>query len=62
MEKYGKYIFITKKKLEMADKWFKRYGHEAVFISRVMPIVRTFISLPAGTAKMDLKNLVFILS
>lgn len=56
LEKYGKYIFITKKKLEMADKWFKRYGHEAVFISRVMPIVRTFISLPAGTAKMDLKK------
>lgn len=56
LEKYGKYILITKKKLEMAEEWFAKYGHEAVFISRVLPGIRTFISLPAGIAEMDLKK------
>lgn len=56
LEKYGRYILITKKKLEMAEEWFARYGHEAVLISRMLPIVRTFISLPAGIAEMDLKR------
>jgi len=58
LEKYGKYILITHSKLELADQWFERYGYEAVLISRVLPIVRTFISLPAGISHMDLKKFV----
>ena len=58
MEKYGKYILITHNRLEMAEDWFKKYGHEAVLISRVLPGVRTFISLPAGIAHMDLKKFI----
>ena len=58
LEKYGKYVFITHNKLELADKWFEKYGYEAVFISRLLPIIRTFISLPAGITHMDLKKFV----
>ena len=56
LEKYGKYILISKSKLDLAHDWFERYGHEAVFISRMLPIIRTFISLPAGIAGMDFKK------
>ncbi len=56
LEKYGKYFLISPTKLDMAHKWFDKYGHEAVLISRVLPIIRTFISLPAGIAEMDLKK------
>jgi len=56
LEKYGKYILIGHKELDMADSWFERYGHEAVFISRLLPGIRTVISLPAGIAEMDLKK------
>jgi membrane protein DedA with SNARE-associated domain len=56
LEKYGKYLLITHSKLELADKWFFKYGSEAVLISRLLPIIRTFISLPAGIAHMDLKK------
>ncbi|MBF4475659.1 MAG: DedA family protein [Methanobacterium formicicum] len=58
LEKYGKYILISHNRLEMADRWFKKYGHEAVLISRVLPGIRTFISLPAGIAHMDLKRFI----
>lgn len=58
LEKYGKYIFISHSKLDLADAWFERYGHEAVLISRMLPIIRTFISLPAGIARMDLKKFI----
>jgi membrane protein DedA with SNARE-associated domain len=56
LEKYGKYVLISPAKLDMAHEWFDKYGHEAVLISRVLPIIRTFISLPAGIAEMDLKK------
>jgi membrane protein DedA with SNARE-associated domain len=58
LEKYGKYILITHSKLENAHLWFEKYGHEAVLISRVLPGIRTFISLPAGIAEMDLKKFI----
>ncbi len=58
LERYGKYILITPSKLDLADAWFEKYGHEAVLISRVLPIIRTFISLPAGIARMDLKKFI----
>jgi len=58
LDKYGKYFFISHRKLDLAHDWFEKYGHEAVFISRLLPVIRTFISLPAGIAEMDLKKFV----
>jgi membrane protein DedA with SNARE-associated domain len=52
IEKYGGRIFIRKHHLELADRWFARHGEATVFFSRLLPIVRTFISLPAGVARM----------
>lgn len=46
--KYGKYMLISPKDLELAEVWALKYGDKAVLISRLMPVVRTFISLPAG--------------
>lgn len=50
--KYGKYILISHHDVELADRWFNRYGQWVVFFSRLLPVIRTFISLPAGIAKM----------
>jgi membrane protein DedA with SNARE-associated domain len=50
----GRYIGIRPHHLEMADGWFQRYGLAAVFIGRVLPVVRTYISFPAGLAGVDL--------
>jgi membrane protein DedA with SNARE-associated domain len=50
--KYGKYVLIRKHHLDKADRWFERRGEVTVFFTRMMPGVRTFISLPAGIAKM----------
>lgn len=52
VEKYGKYILFNYKHLEQADRWFEKYGDWATFFGRILPIIRTFISLPAGIAKM----------
>ena len=52
LNKYGKYILITPHDLDRADQWFQKNGDWAIFITRLMPVVRTFISLPAGIAKM----------
>jgi membrane protein DedA with SNARE-associated domain len=52
VERHGHWLHITPKRLAWADRWFARYGDAAVFFSRLLPIVRTFISLPAGVAKM----------
>ncbi len=51
VEKYGKYILISKRDLDLADKFFARYGQLSTFLGRMLPVVRTFISLPAGIAK-----------
>lgn len=59
IEKYGKWFLISKHDLEIADKWEQKYGNAAFFICRMLPIVRTFISLPAGILKADLKQFVF---
>jgi membrane protein DedA with SNARE-associated domain len=54
--KYGKYILISKKHLKKADRYFKKKGEFTVFVSRLLPVVRTFISLPAGIARMDIRK------
>lgn len=53
IEKYGKYILLSHHDLDLADSFFNKYGSSAIFFSRMLPVVRTFISLPAGIAKMD---------
>jgi membrane protein DedA with SNARE-associated domain len=54
VERYGKYILVSDEDLERADRWFGRWGDWAVFISRLLPIVRTFISFPAGVVRVKL--------
>ena len=54
--KYGRYILIKPHDVERADAWFARYGPPAIFFSRLLPVLRTFISLPAGVAKVDVKK------
>ncbi len=52
LEKYGRFVLIRRKDLDMADRFFNRWGMWAVFISRLLPVIRTFISLPAGISRM----------
>jgi len=52
LEKHGRKLHIKKSHLEWADRWFERHGDATVFFSRMLPIIRTFISLPAGVARM----------
>src|SRR5437773_1783853 len=52
IERWGRYIFLRKHELDRAEVWFRDHGEAAVFISRLLPVVRTFISLPAGVAEM----------
>jgi membrane protein DedA with SNARE-associated domain len=52
VERHGNKLHIKQSHLALADRWFDRWGAPAVFFSRMLPIVRTFISLPAGVARM----------
>jgi membrane protein DedA with SNARE-associated domain len=52
VERHGHWLHLKPSHIEWADRWFARYGGPAVFFSRMLPIIRTFISLPAGVAKM----------
>jgi membrane protein DedA with SNARE-associated domain len=52
VEKYGSYILVNRHDLERADRFFLRFGSAAVFIGRLLPVIRTFIALPAGIARM----------
>ena len=53
VEKYGSYILLSRHELDWAERFFARYGNVTVFISRLLPVVRTFIALPAGVARMN---------
>jgi membrane protein DedA with SNARE-associated domain len=53
VERYGRYIMVHEEDLEKADRWFARWGDWAAFVSRLLPIVRTFISFPAGVVRMS---------
>lgn len=50
----GRYIGIRRHHLDMADGWFRRYGMAAVLVGRVLPVIRTYISFPAGLARIEL--------
>ena len=54
LERYGRYVLITRRDLDRADRWFETRGELTVFVTRLMPVVRTFISIPAGVAKMNI--------
>ncbi|TCS82046.1 DedA family protein [Pectinatus cerevisiiphilus] len=58
INKYGKYFFMKKSHIDTAQRWFDKYGVKAVFFSRMLPVVRTFISLPAGFAGIDIKKFI----
>ncbi len=51
--KYGRYIGFSQKHFQQAEEWFERYGEATVFFTRLMPVIRTFISLPAGISGMN---------
>lgn len=59
VNRYGRYLFLSKKHLDLAQKWFDRYGNKATFFARLLPVVRTFISLPAGFAQMSFVRFLF---
>jgi membrane protein DedA with SNARE-associated domain len=52
IEKYGSYILMSRHDMDMADRFFKRFGGAAIFVGRLLPVIRTFIALPAGIARM----------
>ncbi len=52
VDRYGRYIWLSRHDLEMADRFFLKFGSGAVFIARLLPVIRTFIALPAGIARM----------
>jgi membrane protein DedA with SNARE-associated domain len=59
LKKFGKYILFNEKHLDTADRWFARYGEATVFFGRLLPVVRTYISLPAGISRMPLGKFLF---
>ena len=58
IEKYGRYVLISRHDLDLADRWFSRYGEFIVFASRLLPVIRTFIAFPAGVARMNLSRFI----
>jgi membrane protein DedA with SNARE-associated domain len=56
--RYGKYVLLSERHLVQAERWFDKYGGKATFIARLLPIIRTVISLPAGISKMKFKTFV----
>ncbi|MEQ8154261.1 MAG: DedA family protein [Clostridiaceae bacterium] len=58
VEKYAEKLRLSKSHIEISDNWFNKYGEKIAFFSRLLPIVRTFISLPAGISKMNFNKFV----
>jgi membrane protein DedA with SNARE-associated domain len=58
IEKYGRYVLVSRHDLDLADRWFAKYGEAIVFISRLLPAVRTFIAFPAGVARMKMTRFI----
>ena len=56
--KYGKYFLVSEHEYDRSERWFRNHGEMMVFASRILPVLRTFISLPAGVAKMNLKKFI----
>ena len=58
IEKYGRFILVSRHDLDLADRWFQKYGEVIVFASRLLPVVRTFIAFPAGVARMNMSRFI----
>ncbi|MBI5577123.1 MAG: DedA family protein [Deltaproteobacteria bacterium] len=58
IEKYGKFILLSHRDLDLADRWFERHGEATVFFARLLPVIRTFIAFPAGVARMEMKRFI----
>jgi len=54
LERWGRYVLISHEELEAADRFFDRWGSSAIFIARLLPVIRTFIAFPAGVSRMRL--------
>lgn len=58
LEKQNKHALVSKHQLRVADRWFREFGASAVFVARLVPVLRTFISLPAGIMRMNLSKFI----
>ena len=58
IEKYGRYVLVSPHDLDMADRWFASYGEIIIFVSRMLPAIRTFIAFPAGVARMNIPRFI----
>ena len=58
--RYGRYILISQREIELAESWFQRFGEAAVFFSRLLPVIRTFISVPAGIVRMNIWKFIIL--
>lgn len=58
--RYGKYVLLNEGHLDATERWFEKYGMLMIFLTRLVPIVRTFISLPAGMARVDFKKFIIL--
>ncbi len=56
--RYGKYVLLRKSHLELTETYFNKYGDRSIFIGRLLPAVRTYISLPAGLARMNMRKFI----
>ncbi len=54
VERYGRYVLISRRDLDLADRWFARHGDITILVGRLLPVVRTFIAFPAGVARMPM--------
>lgn len=58
IEKYGRYVLVSRHDLDIADRWFATHGEIIIFASRMLPAIRTFIAFPAGVARMNVKRFI----
>ena len=58
VEKYGRYVLVSRHDLDIADRWFANYGEIIIFVSRLLPAIRTFIAFPAGVSRMNVKRFI----
>ena len=58
IERYGRYILLSRHDLDLADRWFAKYGELIVFTARLLPAIRTFIAFPAGVARMNIPRFI----
>jgi membrane protein DedA with SNARE-associated domain len=60
VRRYGRYVFLNEGHIEATERWFKKCGMPMIFLTRLVPVVRTFISLPAGMARVDFRNFIVL--